>query len=225
MAVSEVHPGQTIAPNVSLDEKTQLVTSAQEITPAELGAGGDDGSFLITSPYTEREHRLDLRTVDTENALLARALVHMKNLRPDYATAPYTETFNWSDVMSELRGLLHETGHKWKETSFYIVAFRSQIPPSTVYSELGELDKAAHAEAVASGGFLKYWFGTPDKDGRNLATCVWRSQHDARAGGVGPAHRKAAGAARHLYTDWRIDRHRLIIREELSSWEIVDWVD
>ncbi|KAK8116679.1 uncharacterized protein PG998_004960 [Apiospora kogelbergensis] len=225
MAIAEIHPGQTLAPNVVLDEKTQLVTSEQEFAPAKLDVGDDDGSFLVTSPYTEREHCLDLRSVDTENALLARALVHMKSLRPDYATAPYTETFNWSEVMGELAGLLRETGHKWKETSFYIVAFRSQIPPSTVYAELGELDKAAHAEAVASGGFLKYWFGTPDRDGRNLATCVWRSLHDARAGGVGPAHRKAAGSARHLYTDWKIDRHRLIIREELSSWEIVDWTD
>ena len=155
MAIAEVHPGQTLAPNVVLDEKTQLVTSEQEFAPAKLDVGDDDGSFLVTSPYTEREHCLDLRSVDTENALLARALVHMKSLRPDYATAPYTETFNWSEVMGELAGLLRETGHKWKETSFYIVAFRSQIPPSTVYAELGELDKAAHAEAVASGGFLK----------------------------------------------------------------------
>lgn len=155
MTISEIHPGQTIAPNVSRDEKTRLVTSEQEIANAELVSGNDDSSFLVTSPYTEKEHRLDLRSVGIENALLARALVHMKSVRPDYATAAYTETFNWSDVMGELRGLLSETGHKWKETSFYIVAFRSQIPPSTVYAELGQLDKAAHAEAVASGGFLK----------------------------------------------------------------------
>lgn len=71
----------------------------------------------------------------------------------------------------------------------------------------------------------RYWFGTPDQEGRNLATCVWRSQQDARQGGVGPAHRKAAGAARHLYSEWRIDRHRLIIRDDLVSWQIVDWAD
>ncbi|KAH6646606.1 hypothetical protein BKA67DRAFT_496603, partial [Truncatella angustata] len=180
---------------------------------------------LVVSPYTEKEHLLDLRTLDKENAFLARALVHFRSLRPDYATAPYTETFNWDEVIGELTRLVREEGYRWRETSFYIVAFRSQIPPTTVYSELGVLDKAAHAEATASGGFLKYWFGTPDKDGRNLATCVWRSQEDARQGGVGPAHRKAAGAARHLYTEWRIDRHRLIIRDDLKSWEVVNWVD
>jgi hypothetical protein len=35
------------------------------------------------------------------------------------------------------------------------VVFRSRIPPTTDYAHLGELDKAAHAEAMASGGFLK----------------------------------------------------------------------
>lgn len=48
----------------------------------------------------------------------------------------------------------------------------------------------------------RYWFGSPDEDGRNLATCVWRSQEDARIGSVGEAHRKAAGATRYLYTEW-----------------------
>lgn len=156
MAVAQLHPGQTIAPNVILDQKTQTIIPNQEATNTELGAQGQNAHYLIVSPYVEREHQLDLRTVDTENALLAKALVHMKSLRPDYATAPYTETFNWSDMMEKLGHLAQESKHKWKETSFYIVAFRSQIPPSTQYSELGKLDKDAHAEATASGGFLKW---------------------------------------------------------------------
>ncbi|KAI1840535.1 hypothetical protein JX265_013235 [Neoarthrinium moseri] len=227
MATVQVYPGQTVAPNVFLDNKTEVVVSSKYVPEPELDpntvGSDDDQNHLVVSPYTEKEHLLDLRSLDTENALLAQALVHFRSLRPDYATAPYIDTFNWTQVMAELERLTRSQNHQWKETSFYIVAFRSQIPPTTVYSELGALDKAAHAEATASGGFLKYWFGTPDKDGRNLATCVWRSQEDARKGGVGPAHRKAAGAARHLYTDWKIDRHRLIIRDGLQSWEIVDW--
>ena len=43
----------------------------------------------------------------------------------------------------------------FKETSFFIVAFRSRVPPTTVYEDLGVLDEVAHAEAVACGGFLK----------------------------------------------------------------------
>lgn len=98
---------------------------------------------------------LDLETLDEENGLLALALVKMKNTRDDYATAPYLDTFNWTEVIEYLRTLARKRNYHWRETSFYIVAFRSQIPPTTVYADLGVLDKAAHAEATASGGFLK----------------------------------------------------------------------
>jgi hypothetical protein len=44
-------------------------------------------------------------------------------------------------------------------------------------------------------------------------------------GGAGPAHRKAAGCTRQLYSHWKIDRHRLIIRDGIESWDIIDWED
>jgi hypothetical protein len=127
----------------------ESVTSATEILP--------DGTspYIIHSPYTEQEHQLDLRSLDNENALLAKALMRLECLRDDYATAPYTETFNWARVGNELRHLVEESGESYKESAFYIVAFRSQIPPTTVYKDLGTLDKAAHAEANSGGGFLK----------------------------------------------------------------------
>jgi hypothetical protein len=156
MAVVQVYPGQTVASDTFLDQQANVIVSAQsapwETSHVDLD---NDDNLLVVSPYTEKEHLLDLRSLDRENALLARALVHFKNLRPDYATAPYRETFNWDEVIGELKRLVRVEDHKWKETSFYIVAFRSRIPPTTVYSELGILDKAAHAEATASGGFLK----------------------------------------------------------------------
>lgn len=71
----------------------------------------------------------------------------------------------------------------------------------------------------------RYWFGSPDESGRNLATCVWRSLHDARKGSVGEAHRLAASAARELYTEWHIERLRLIIKDDATDWEIVQWID
>lgn len=178
---------------------------------------------IVQSPYTEPEHLLDLDTLDRENGLLARALSVMKHTRDDYATAPYAESFNWSEVMDELKRLVQVEGQGFQETSFYVVAFRSQIKPSTDYSHLGDLDKAAHAEAVESGGFLKYWFGEPDPELRNLATCLWRSREDALAGGRGPAHRKAAGSTRALYAYWKIDQHRLTVRENAESWDISAW--
>ncbi|KAI1437247.1 hypothetical protein GGR50DRAFT_122487 [Xylaria sp. CBS 124048] len=185
--------------------------------------GNDARNLLTISPYTEREHMLDLVTLDTENMILAQALVHLKCLRPDYATAPYVDTFNWGEVVEQVKLLAQQEQHIWKTNSFFVVAFRSRIPPTTVYEDLGVLDKASHAEATASGGLLKYWFGSPDREGRNLATCVWRSLEDAKKGGIGPAHRRAASAARGLYSDWKIDRHRLTIHDKADSWEITDW--
>ncbi|KAK3365430.1 hypothetical protein B0H63DRAFT_445670 [Podospora didyma] len=216
-------PLGVVAPTLSIheayNEKTSVLVSDLELPATH------DSRYLIVSPYTEQQHLLDLDTLDAENQLLALSLVKMTCLREDYATAPYLETFNWEEIIATLRDLVREKKHSWKETSFYIVAFRSQIPPTTVYAELGALDKAAHIEATTSGGFLKYWFGTPDVEGRNLATCIWRSQEDARKGGVGPAHRKAAGAARHLYSAWNIDRHRLTVWDDISAWSLTDWAE
>ncbi|KAI0869473.1 hypothetical protein GGS24DRAFT_505736 [Hypoxylon argillaceum] len=222
MAVQYDHL-QSVRPVItSPTRKTTIAVSAQEVaTPDTLSYETED--LLKISPYTEREHLLDLNSLDAENAILAQALVHLECLRADYATAPYIDTFNWAEVIEQVKRLARQKGHSWKGRSFFIVAFRSQIPPTTVYEDLGTLDRAAHIEATASGGFLKYWFGSPDKDGKNLATCVWRSQEDAKKGGVGPAHRRAAAAARDLYSHWKIDRHRLIIRDEVESWEITDW--
>jgi hypothetical protein len=112
-------------------------------------------NLLAVSPYQEEPHLLDLSTLDTANQLLAKALVCMKNLRDDYATAPYRESFNWSEIIDSLRHLAAASNIAWKETAFYIVVFRSQIPPTTVYADLGALDQPAHAEAMKSGGFLK----------------------------------------------------------------------
>lgn len=111
--------------------------------------------LLVVSPYTEAPHLLDLRTLNTANTILAKALVSMKSIREDYATAPYVDSFNWPEVMERVCAEAVAANYNWEEQSFYIVVFRSQIPPTTVYADLGALDKAAHAEATKSGGFLK----------------------------------------------------------------------
>ncbi|KAI3331594.1 hypothetical protein HD806DRAFT_165031 [Xylariaceae sp. AK1471] len=223
MAIQHELPQSVGSVRTASIRKTLATTLTQKaVTPESFR---DETTDLLTiSPYTDREHLLNLRSLDSENAILAQALVHLKCLRPDYATAPYIDIFNWGEVMEQVKRLAQQKEHTWKDSSFFVVAFRSQIPPTTVYEDLGVLDKAAHAEATASGGFLKYWFGSPDKEGKNLATCVWRSQEDAKKGGIGPAHRRAAMAARDLYSHWKIDRHRLIIRDDVESWEITDWV-
>ena len=149
MASVEIQPAiDAIRPADTKDETEVEVTEIFDDSET-------DERWLIQSPYTERDHQLDLDTLDNENALLARALAGFQVLRPDYATAPYTESFNWPEVIAELKRLAQKSGKGFKETSFYIVAFRSQIKATIEYADLGVLDKAAHGEAVASGGFLK----------------------------------------------------------------------
>lgn len=134
--------------------KASIIVSESEVVATPTPSPGPD-RYLVVSPYTEQQHLLDLDTLDTENQLLALALTQMRCLRDDYATAPYLDTFNWPDIIDTLRALANQRQHAWRKTSFYIVAFRSRIPPTTIYAELGTLDKAAHVEATSSGGFLK----------------------------------------------------------------------
>lgn len=131
--------------------------------------------LLVASPYTSRPHLLDLTTLTRAQILLAKALTILSPTTPAYATSPYIDAFNWDVVFTYLAAAVKSEAFHWQDQYFYIVVFRSQVPPSTDRSHLGELDKAAHIEAVKSGGLLKYWFGTPDVDGRNVATCTCRS--------------------------------------------------
>ena len=127
--------------------------------------------WLTVSPYIHKPHLLDLNNTERAQGLLARALTLLTPTREDYATAAYIESFNWNEVMLALKALIVATGFHWDSRIFFIVIFRSQVKPETDRSHLGDLDRKSHAEAMKSGGLLKYWFGAPDNDHRNLATC------------------------------------------------------
>jgi hypothetical protein len=156
-----VQQGPVLVAEVQAQSFRDLETKKSSAVVSEIKAkvaapNHSQDRYLVVSPYHEQEHLLDLETLDIENQLLAIALTKMESLRPDYATAPYVQTFNWEEIIETLQTLAGRLNHDWKRTSFFVVAFRSRIPPTTVYAELGTLDKAAHAEATASGGFLKY---------------------------------------------------------------------
>jgi hypothetical protein len=128
-------------------------------------------SQLISSPYNNPGHYLDLTTLDAPNLLLAKALTALKPLRADYATAPYTEALNLSSVVNLVRKFAVDEGHEWKEQVFYVVSFRSKLKEVIDNELLYKLDYESHREACESGGLLKYWFGGPSGERRNLATC------------------------------------------------------
>ena len=123
----------------------------------------DIGGHLVVLPYTSLPHLLDLRLLGESQRLLAKALTVLESMRGDYATAPYHQCFNWDVVIDLLESLLELSDYQWKRQHYYIVVFRSQVPPTTDRTHLGELDQKSHAEATKSGGLLKYWFGLPDE--------------------------------------------------------------
>ena len=97
MATSVVF-GPTVGPDLKPGadiEKFQAVLD--NIVEVSLKSDKDK---LIVSPYTEEPHLLDLKTLDTTNQILAKALASLKCLRVDYATAPYDEIFNVSNLKS-----------------------------------------------------------------------------------------------------------------------------
>ncbi|KAL9101096.1 MAG: hypothetical protein Q9163_003611 [Psora crenata] len=191
--------------------------------PPRVSPDSENEKHLVVSPYTSLPHLLDLRGLDMSQELLAGALSGLQAVRPDYATAPYTSAFNWPVVLGTLRSLAASRKYLWPHQHFYVVVFRSRIPPTTNRIHLSELDQWAHAEATKSGGLLKYWFGVPDSEGRNLATCVWRKYEDARPASIGPGHKAAMRATMNLYTEWRIERLKLTIEDNAAGWSIEEW--
>jgi len=156
---------------------------AQKSPPGTLRCGthdshppntNDDSSHWLTvSPYLEPEHLLDLRSVDTPNRLLALASVQLAPATGDYATVNYGDALDWISLMSSLKAVAAAEGYRWTRHAFYVVEFRSKLKQNIDNDLLFKLDKESHAEATKSGGLLKYWYGVPDTERRNLATCKW----------------------------------------------------
>lgn len=131
----------------------------------------NQNQYLVVSPYLETEHQLDLSTVNTTNRIFAQALTILEPTTPEYATTAYSETFNWPEVFIAVRNLASAESFEFPRTEFYVVEFRSQLRETIDNHRLFKLDKESHREATAAGGLLKYWFGSPDLQRRNLATC------------------------------------------------------
>ncbi|KAF2011372.1 hypothetical protein BU24DRAFT_486081 [Aaosphaeria arxii CBS 175.79] len=180
-------------------------------------------SFLISSPYNNPGHYLDLNDLDTSNQIFSKALTALKPVQPDYATAPYTEGLNFDIVLELVRKLAKDEGFQWKEQFFYVVIFRSQLNKDIDNDWLYKLDYESHREACESGGLLKYWFGATNGERRNMATCFWRSREDAYAGGLGPWHKKARAAGRVLYESIVFSTHKFTILDDATDFRFEDW--
>ncbi|KAL8854532.1 MAG: hypothetical protein Q9221_000567 [Calogaya cf. arnoldii] len=208
--------------NVAAAPKESEGLDANQVLPIEENApttASED--LLIVSPYPSRPHALDLTLLGRAPILLASALTILAPVAASYPTSPYISSFNWQAVFGLLAASAKADRFAWKEQFFYVIIFRSQIPPSTSRSDLAALDMKAHAQAMVRNGLLRYWFGGPDAEGRNLTACVWRQREDAQPGTSGEGLKAAIRATIKMCTEWQVERRRLIVDENVESWDML----
>ncbi|OAL35938.1 hypothetical protein AYO20_04844 [Fonsecaea nubica] len=198
--------------------------TVEQHSPAEVHLNPESTRWLTVSPYLEQEHLLDLNSVDTPNRLLALAATQLEPASGKYATVPYEDALDWTSLMETLKSLAAKEGYRWTRQEFYVVEFRSRLKKNIDVDLLFKLDKESHIEATQSGGLLKYWYGVPDNDRRNLATCFWRNKDDAVNGGRGPWHKQARAAISSMYEEIDVKGLRFTIEDDVASWEFAPYV-
>ncbi|TXT15588.1 hypothetical protein VHUM_00091 [Vanrija humicola] len=171
-------------------------------------------SVAPEDPSTRGEFDTRLPHIDPASLALHQALHHFHPVDNHYASTEYPEAFNWRDL-----SLPEDVEREW-----YVVVFRSRRRPESESLSLYAADRAAHAEAVANGGLILYWYGVPDHTGLNMATCIWQSRKHAVNAISGPKHMEAMKEAAGAYETYNLERWRLqkvlgSTKLRLARWE------
>lgn len=135
---------------------------------------------------------LDLRPV------LHRACQQISPIHPDYATRPIQEGFDWASTLAGCRF-----------DRLYLVVFRSVRLPTADLEVLREYDDRAYAEALESGGLLRYFKGTMNERRECLSFCLWETREQAVKAAGASSHQSAAGISVRMYESYLLDRYWL----------------
>jgi hypothetical protein len=127
-----------------------------------------------------------------------RACQEISPIYTDYETRPIQDGFSWS---SSLAGCAFER--------FYLVVFRSVRRASADLDLLREHDDRAYAEALESGGLLRYFKGEANERGECLSFCLWERREQAIEAAGAAAHRSAADISVLMYESFVLERYRL----------------
>ena len=119
-------------------------------------------------------------------------------LHPDYVTRPVQEGFDWA---SSLAGCRFDR--------LYLVVFRSVRRPTADLDLLRERDDRAYAEALESGGLLRYFKGHANGRGECLSFCLWETREQAMRAAGAASHRSAADISLQMYESYVLDRYWL----------------
>jgi hypothetical protein len=119
-------------------------------------------------------------------------------IHPDYATRPIQDGFSWS---SYLVGCPFDR--------LYLVVFRSVRRPKADPDLLREHDDRAYAEALESGGLLRYFKGDADERRACLSFCLWETREQAIEAAGAASHRSATRISAQMYESYMLDRYWL----------------
>jgi hypothetical protein len=126
---------------------------------------------------------------------------------PDYATQPIQDGFDWSPLVGSSFDQL------------YLVVFRSVRRPDANLILLREHDDHAYAEALESGGLLRYFKGIANERGECLSFCLWETRDQAMMAAGAASHRSAADITIQMYISYVLDRYWLKKVEEKLVFE------
>ena len=115
-----------------------------------------------------------------------------------YASLPVADAFSWAACNGEV-----DPG-EW-----YMVAFRSIRRAGADEDRLTAYDDWAHAEAMHAPGFVHYFKGPTNADGRCMSFCLWDSRAQARAASGRTAHVEAAALTHESYAEYSLEFHRV----------------
>jgi hypothetical protein len=127
-----------------------------------------------------------------------RACQQICPIYPDYATRPVQDGFSWA---SSLAGCAFER--------LYLVVFRSVRRPSVDLELLREHDDRAYAEALESGGLLRYFKGEANELGECLSFCLWETREQAIEAVGAASHQAAAEISVLMYESYMLERYWL----------------
>ncbi|HEV2745016.1 MAG TPA: hypothetical protein VGV91_17805 [Rubrobacter sp.] len=128
---------------------------------------------------------------------LQEAAQRIHPVRPDYQNLPIEQGFDWPII----------AGQDFDQ--LYLVVFRSERLPDADLDLLRWFDDLAYAEALASGGLLRYFKGDADDRRRCLSFCLWESREAALRAAGGKKHEQAASITARMYVSYDLERYIL----------------
>lgn len=128
---------------------------------------------------------------------LQEAAQRIRPIRPDYPYLPIEEGFDWPAI----------AGYPFE--SLYLVVFRSVRRPDADLDLLRWFDDLAYAEALQSGGLLRYFKGAADEHGRCLSFCLWETREAAVNASGGRQHARATDITAKMYVSYDLERYEV----------------